>query len=47
MVSLVFMDSVDTDIPGTLLSAVANMGVMWSSTKTLVTKGVNCRSVGS
>lgn len=47
MVSLVFMDSVDIHIPGTLLSAVASMGVMWSSTKALVTKGVNCRSVGS
>lgn len=47
MVSLVFMDSVGIYIPGTLLSAVADMGVTWSSTKTLVTKGVNCRSVGS
>lgn len=47
MVSLVFMDSVDIHIPGTLLSAMVSMGVLWSSTKTLVTEGVNCRSVGS
>lgn len=45
--SLVFMDSVDTHIPGTLLSAVASMGVMWRNTQSLLTKGINCRSLGS
>lgn len=42
MLSLVFMDFVDIYIPGTFLSAFVSMGVMGSSTRTLVTKGVNC-----
>lgn len=37
-----FTDFVDIYIPGTFLSAFVSMGVMGSSTRTLVTKGVNC-----
>jgi len=47
MLNLVFMDSAAIYIPGTSLSATVSMGMMGNSTKTSVTKGVNCGSVAS